>query len=153
ARASRPRCTRRADNERSHAQIDLAHRTHPAILAQVDAARAHQALGVVGSVLEAERGVDPAEVERADTGLVQALQSALALDIGRPQPQLRPGRVGLVDPAVAVVIERGELGEAVAAGRAEELATVVDTTVGVAVEREEAAAAQQWELLLAAVAV
>ena len=92
-------------------------------------------------------------MEGADAGLVQGLQPALALGIGRPQPQLRPRRVRLVDPAVAIVVERGEFGEAVAAGRAEELAAVVDAAVGVAIEGEEAAAAQQWQLFPAAVAV
>lgn len=90
----------------------------------------------------------------AHTRFGQRQQAALAVLIGLPQAQLTEGRIGLVDPAIAVGVERGEFGKAVAAHRAEQLPAIVDAAVVVAVEGQKAPAAnRQRQLVLRAVCV
>ena len=51
--------------------------------------------------------------------LAQATARCPARRIRPPHAQLRPGGIGLVDPAVGIVVEAGEFGKAVAAGGSE----------------------------------
>ena len=144
-----------ADPSFSDSQIDLLHRAGATVLVQEDATRADFAEQRVAGVLERKRRGDVAEVNGADVRLGQRQQRVVAGAVLAPQAQFAVNRIVFVDPAIAVGIVGGEVGKAVTALRAEQLAAIVDLAVGVAaVDGEKAAAgADEVDVLAAAVGV
>ena len=96
-------------------QIDLLQAPDTAVLVQIDAAAPDLAERPVVAIAQG-KGVTRhwPDSARADVGLLERLDLA----VRKPDPECCIGRVGFVDPAVAVGIEAGKVGEAVTGMRA-----------------------------------
>ncbi|MFC5302038.1 DUF2145 domain-containing protein [Azospira restricta] len=93
-----------------HVEVDLLQRAGAAVLVEIDAAAPDLAAGVVVGVLQRERGPRAVQVQRADAGLLERLQRA----VREPDAERGEGRIGVVEPAVAVAVELPQIIEAVA---------------------------------------
>ncbi|MBI2308344.1 MAG: DUF2145 domain-containing protein [Rhodocyclales bacterium] len=112
-----------------HAEVDLLQRAGPAVLGEVDAAAPDLAARVVVGVLQREGGPRAVQMQRADAGVLQRFQFA----VGEPDAERGEGRIGVVEPAVAVAVELLQVVEAIAGEGAEQLAAVIDAAVAVGV--------------------
>ncbi len=74
--------------------------------------------------------------QRTDAGVSQRLQDRWIVASRAPDAKLVKRRIGRIDPAVAIDVERRQFAETVVGGRTEQFLAGIDAAIGIAIENQ-----------------